>query len=97
MQLFGPVREALEVLGTKSLASFSIVGVLAGIPTTFPKSKAPPGVFGVFEEPNEAKAPDPRPKALDAPGVVEAVAGDARLKGFLVLWDELSPCFLPSV
>ena len=100
MKLLGPVREAFEGLETKSLACFSLVGVLADMPTTLPKSRALPGVFGVFEEPNEAKAPDPRPNALDAPGVVdemEAVAGDARMKEFLVPCDKLSPCFLPDV
>lgn len=34
-----------------------------------------PGVFGVFAEPNEAKAPEPRPKALEAP---PPVVGEAR-------------------
>ena len=33
----------------------------------FPKSKAVPGVLGVFAaDPNDAKAPDPRPKAEEA-------------------------------
>ena len=45
------------------------------------------GVLGVFElEPNDAKAPDPRPKAEDAPDVGEAtpvvVRGEMPLKGF---------------
>lgn len=34
------------------------------------ESKGLPGVFGVFAEPNDAKAPEPRPKALEAPGPV---------------------------
>ena len=54
------------------------------------------GVFGVFtEEPKEAKAPDPRPKAEDAPAVGEvtlvAVAGEVVLKGLDLPWDEVSP------
>ena len=40
----------------------------------FPKSRDVAGVLGVFaEEPNDAKAPDPRPKADEAPVVGEAV------------------------
>jgi hypothetical protein len=53
------------------------------------KSKAVPGVFGVFvEDPNEAKAPDPRPNAeeADAPDVGDAIPevlrGEIALKGF---------------
>ena len=54
------------------------------------------GVLGVFvEEPNEAKAPDPRPKAEDAPAVGEAtlvaVAGEVVLKGLGLPWEEVSP------
>lgn len=38
------------------------------------KSRLVPGVLGVLaEDPNDAKAPDPRPKAEDAPLVGEAV------------------------
>ena len=52
--------------------SFSGFSPFAPIP---PKSGAVPGVLGVFDDaPNEAKAPDPRPKAEEAPAV-----GDARL------------------
>ena len=81
----------------RSLSDFSIVGVLVPPPIILPKSKAPPGVFGVLAEPKDANAPDPRPNALDAPTVGEArvVEGDMALKGFLVLWEELSPCLLP--
>lgn len=65
-----------------------------------PKSRAPPGVLGVLDVPKEAKAPDPRPNALDAPAAGEEIVADdgvARLKGFLLLCDELSPCLRPSV
>ncbi len=67
-----PVREALDVLGAMdfvneaSLRLFSAVGVLAP-PRTLPKSNALPGDLGFFEDPNDAKAPEPSPKALDAP------------------------------
>ena len=78
-----------------------MAGVLADNPTTLPKSRAVPGVFGIFEDPKDANAPEPRPNALDAPAVGEAMEvteGDAVLKGFLVPCDEVSPpCFLPSV
>lgn len=33
-----------------------------------------PGVFGVLADPNDAKAPEPKPKALEAPVVGEAKA-----------------------
>lgn len=60
------------------------------------KSKAVPGVFGVFpEDPNEAKAPDPSPNAEEAPAVGEAilvvVTGAMLLKGFDLLLKEPSP------
>lgn len=50
------------------------------------KSKAVPGVFGVFAaEPNEANAPDPSPKAEEPPVVGEdmplVVRGVTELKG----------------
>lgn len=64
---------------------------------TLPKSSTPPGVFGVFEDPKEANAPVPKPNALDAPvgEATEVVDGDMELKGFLLLWEEVSPCRLP--
>jgi len=94
-------REAFDIFVTMSLACFSMAGVLADNATTLPKSRAVPGVFGIFEDPKDANAPEPRPNALDAPAVGEAMEvteGDAVLKGFLVPCDEVSPpCFLPSV
>lgn len=51
-----------------------------------PKSKAVPGVLGVFvAEPNEANAPDPRPNAFEAPAEGDdrpPVRGEMALKGF---------------
>lgn len=52
------------------------------------KSKAEPGVLGVFaEEPKDAKAPEPSPNAVEAPVVGEAnapgVSGGMALNGFL--------------
>ena len=51
-----------------------------------PKSKAVPGVLGVFvAEPNEAKAPDPGPNAFEAPAEGDdtpPVRGEMALKGF---------------
>lgn len=53
------------------------------------KSNAVPGVFGVFvDDPNEAKAPDPRPNADEADGpdvgdaIPEVLRGEIALKGF---------------
>jgi hypothetical protein len=79
-----PVRDVLEGLVPRSFV-FSVVGVLA---TRLPKSSAPLGVFGAFDEPKDANAPDPRPNALDAPTVgedMELAEGDIALNGFLLL------------
>lgn len=98
-EVFESDREAFETFLSKSLRVFSAVGVFEPIATAFPKSKVPPDVFGGFAEPNEANAPDPKPNALDAPtvGEMSEAEGDIALKGFLLPWDELSPCLLPSV
>ena len=51
-----------------------------------------PGVFGVFaEEPKDAKAPDPRPKAEEAAEgeLVEGV--EIELKGLVLPCEEVSP------
>lgn len=81
--------EVFETFELRSLICFSAVGVLVELPTTLPKSSAP-GVFGALvEDPKEANAPEPRPKALDAPVVGDArevVDGDmVPPKGFLLL------------
>lgn len=60
------------------------------------KSKAVPGVFGVFAaEPNEAKAPEPSPKADEPPVVGEdmplVVSGATELKGLFLPCDEVLP------
>ena len=68
-------------------------GVTGLGPTAFlPQSKAVPGVFGVFEaDPNDAKAPVPRPKAEEAPvegeAMPEVLRGEIMLKGL-----ERPPC-----
>lgn len=99
---FDSAREVLEGLEPRSFTCFSAVGVLPE-PMTLPKSSAPPGVFGVFaDDPKEANAPEPRPKALDAFAVGEAravVEGDMAMppKGFLLLWEDESACRRPGV
>ena len=60
------------------------------------KSKAVPGVLGVLAaDPNDANAPDPRPKAEEPAVVGEArplpVNGDMVLKGFFPPCDESPP------
>ena len=55
-----------------------------------------PGVLGVFvEDPKEAKAPEPSPKAEDAPAVGDAIAplppGVSELKGLGLPCEEESP------
>lgn len=42
-------------------------------------------VFGVLAEPKDAKAPDPRPKALDAPPVGDVKPPGVVLKGLALL------------
>ena len=62
-----------------------------------PKSKAVPGVLGVLvAEPKEANAPEPKPKAVDAPEVGDAMLpvanGGMALKGLdLPPWDDVPP------
>lgn len=61
-----------------------------------PKSSAVPGVLGVFAEPKDAKAPEPKPNAEEAPAAGEAtaevVSGAMALKGLdRPPCDELSP------
>ena len=84
------VREEVEafdltlVVGISLPFSFSRFSVAVGV--TVPKSNPVPGVRGVLaEEPNEAKAPDPRPKAEEPPLVGEetlvVVRGAMPLKG----------------
>jgi hypothetical protein len=60
------------------------------------KSKAVPGVLGVLvAEPNEAKAPEPSPKAEEPPIVGEAralvVSGGMALKGLRPPCEDESP------
>lgn len=61
-----------------------------------PNSRDVPGVLGVFaEDPKDAKAPDPRPKADEAPLVGEAalvlVKGAMPLNGLGLLLRDPSP------
>ncbi len=64
-----------------SLADFSAVGVFAVAPMAESN-----GFAGDLVEPNEAKAPEPRPKAVDAPPI-----GEAKLPPGVVA--ELNECF----
>jgi hypothetical protein len=81
-----------------SFRSPGVAGVAVELVAAVLNSKAVPGVFGVLAaDPNEANAPDPRPKAEEpAPAVGEAmgppVNGAMALKGLLrPPCDELSP------
>lgn len=77
--------------------SFFSLGVMGVAAAPLPQSKALPGVFGVLAaDPNDAKAPDPRPKALEPPVVGEfkpgPVRGEIALNGFArPPWDDVSP------
>lgn len=76
--------------------SFSRFSPAAVEGVELPKSRDVPGVLGVFaEEPKDAKAPDPRPKADEAPLVGEAafvvVKGAMPLNGLDLLLKDPSP------
>ena len=93
------VNEDIEALALTSVLSpsFSRFSLLVAVGVLeMPKSRDVPGVLGVFVvDPKDAKAPEPRPKAEDAPVVgVDApvvVKGEIPFNGFA-----LSPA-LPSV
>lgn len=96
--LLEPARKELDVdfpitllPSPPSFADFSADGVLAAPPRA--ASKGFPGDFGVLADPNEAKAPDPRPNALVAPPVGEdrPLGVVMELNGFDFPCDELSP------
>jgi hypothetical protein len=84
------VSDVLDSFDSSSFI-FSFAGVLVDSRL---KSRADPGVFGVFEAPKDANAPVPKPNALDA---LVGEARDVELKGFLLLCEELSPALRPSV
>lgn len=78
-----------------SFFSDGVAGELADMAADL-KSKAVPGVFGVLvADPKEAKAPEPRPKAVEPPVVGDAsppgVNGEMALKGFRPPCDESPP------
>jgi hypothetical protein len=54
-------------------------------------SKGLPDVLGVLADPNEANAPEPRPKALEAPLVGDTRPPGVVLKGFCFIDDGVSP------
>lgn len=106
------VTDVLEAAPVSSLRAFAVVEILSspsppffsflspGVPDdsrALLKSNAVPGVFGVFvDEPNDANAPEPRPKA-DEPvefgdWIPEVLRGAMALKGlFRLPWEEESP------
>ncbi len=59
------------------------------------KSSPLPGDFGVLEDPKEANAPEPRPKADEAPALggpaPDGVNGPRALNGLFFPCDEVSP------
>lgn len=78
----------------KSFSLFSAAG--DGEAKELPKSRDAAGVFGVFaDDPKDANAPDPSPKAEEAPEVGEVMLGADKgaieLKGLDLPLDELSP------
>ena len=108
------MREDAEVRGSIFVPLYSLDCCFSCLSPTadvgVPKSKAVPGVFGVLaDKPKEANAPDPSPKADDAPveGDVTLVVarGVMPLRGLVLLlneskrlagWYVLDPPFLLS-
>ena len=81
---------------TRLSFSFSRFSLAAVEGVELPNSRDVPGVLGVFaEDPNDAKAPEPRPKAEEAPLVGEAalvvVKGAMPLNGLDLLLKDPSP------
>jgi hypothetical protein len=93
----GSLRALLVALGWGIFLSAEVADMPAGmLATAALKSKAVPGVLGVLvAEPNEAKAPEPRPKAEEPPIVGEAralvVSGGMALKGLRPPCEDESP------
>ena len=96
------VREEVEALDVTLLFPASLVASFprfslaeADEATADPKSIDVLGVLGVFtEEPKDAKAPEPRPKAEEAPELGEDMfvdSGEIALNGFDLPWEGLSP------
>ena len=96
------VKEDCEGFDLMSAASlnfeFSLPGFsLAGVGRLeLPNSSDVRGVLGVFpDDPNDAKAPEPRPNAEDAPLVGDAtlvvVSGAIPFNGLVLLLKEPSP------
>lgn len=85
---------SVESFVTKSFSLFSAAG--DGDTRELPKSSDVAGVFGVLaDDPKDANAPDPSPKAEEAPEVGEAMVvvdeGAIELSGLDLPLDELSP------
>lgn len=96
----GVEMDSLRMLLTTLLTGLSFLsdGVAGELPDMAAdlKSNAEPGVFGVLvADPNEANAPEPRPKAVEPPVVGEAnppgVNGEMALKGLRPPCDESPP------
>lgn len=89
------MRDDVETFGLLSASSFSRFS--PGVEGTgLPSSREVPGVFGVLaEDPKDANAPDPSPKAEEAPVVGEATVvadkGEMPLKGLDLPLAEPSP------
>lgn len=68
---------------------------LSPAPFDDPRSEALPEVFGVFaDDPKEAKAPEPRPKAFEAPAEGDetpAERGEIAVKGLERAWELSGP------
>lgn len=91
--------EGFDLMSAPSLNlefPFTFLSLAAVKGVLLPSSSDDPGVFGVFPvDPNDAKAPDPRPKAEEAPLVGDAtlvvVKGAIPLNGLVLLLKEPSP------
>ena len=79
--MISEIEAILGALPTVLVESFT-VDLLAGAAEPIAVSKGLPPDFGVLAEPKEANAPDPKPKALEAPvGEVKPPPGVVALRG----------------
>lgn len=80
------VEEPLETMGLADASFATVVVVLDPTEPRAAESNGLPPDLGVLAEPNDAKAPDPRPNALDAP-----LVGDTRPPTGVLKWLDLEP------
>lgn len=91
-EAIAPFSAMDAMLGTLDMGLIpSFVFAVFGTAEAMAVSNGLPPDLGVLADPNDANAPDPRPKALDAPLVGDTRAPPGVLKGLALPCAELSP------